>query len=218
MKMLYFISLLIMAIFFNACGNAWWNYTDSNAIIQSPEQIDSLAIPPSNSDNLFSPPKNGYARLIIYAYHNLIGSPNRREIFIAYEFGDDRALCVLRKDSSCIVNIKAGNSVMLYPLTAMSSTSDDRAVIFTPKNQHIYCINMLPRNFLSLIEPKLNEYYRNMNALNKPFVIIAMNFEFKNKNTCLKEYMEMYKPKHRQEQEKWFNGLVKDGDKRAYQE
>ena len=215
MKIVYFILLLIVAIFFNACGNAWWNYTGSNAIIQSPEQIDSLAIPPNNSDNLFSPPKNGYARLIMYAHHNLTGS-SKREIFITYDFGDDRALCVIGKDSSCIVNIKAGNSAMLYSLY-------DRAVIFTPKNQHTYCINVLPRNFFPLIEPKLNEYYRNMNALNKPLAvamnsILAMNFEFKDKNTCLKEYKEMYKPKHRKEQERWFNGLVKDGDRRAYQE
>ena len=217
MKIVYFISLLIVAMFFNACGNSLLSYADSNPIIQSPEQIDSFAIPPSNENNLFSPPKNGYARLIIYGHYNVWQHSIKPEIFIKYEpitdgvDYDNRALCVIGKNSSCIVNIKANNSIMIY-------SPSNRTFMFTPKNQHTYCINVLPRNFLPLIEPKLNEYYRNMNAFNKPAVIIAMNFEFKDKNTCLKEYKEIYKPRHRKEQERWLNKLIKKGDKRAYQE
>lgn len=243
MKIIYLMLLLATAIFFNACGgNAWWNYTGSNAVIQSPEQIDSLAIPPSAENNLLSPPKNGYARLIMYIKDDLIGRFDDvvylsysiekgqyqyvlKDHYYSYFFFErghttyeianemlyERALCRLKGNSSCIVNIKAGNAVMLYLLYS-------RAVIFTPKNQHIYCINMQIRDFLSLVKPKLNEYYTNLSFWNYPISMLAMNFEFKDKNTCLKEYKEAYRPEHKEKQEKWFNKLVKKGDKRAYRE
>lgn len=208
-KIIYLVLLLMVAMFFNACGTSQWSYIGSNAIIQSPEQIDSLAIPPSAENNLLSPPKNGYARLIMYSNDNIIG--HLYNVYLSYSMEYERALCGLKGKSSCIVNIRAGNAIMLYLFYS-------RAVIFTPKNQHIYCINMRIRDFLSLVKPKLNEYYTNLNFWNYPIGIIAMNFEFRDKNTCLKEYKEVYEPSHREYQDKWFNRLVKKGDKRAYKE
>ena len=226
MKIVYFVSLLIATLFFNACATP---------TVYSPEQIDSFAIPPSNDNNLFSPPKNGYARLIMY--RDDYSSSFINDIFISYATNQnivfkyvdnfyngnyeiiggmgDRALCRLDNDSSCIVNIKAGNPVLLfnrfdanvhlhrfifamnilfilhpyYPYFTHPQVFT-RGTIFTPKNQHIYCL-----------------------AINK-----GADFAFKDKGTCLKEYKEVYSPKHRKEQDEWLNELVKDGDKRAYKE
>lgn len=196
MKVLYFISLLIVALFFNACA--------PQKIVYSPDEIDTFAIPPSAENNLFSPPPKGYARLIMYRDDSNIGFLNY--VFISYEIYNkadyeysERALCRLDSNSSCIVNIKADNTVVLYniyePTVAMQifarrSTSFTQGTIFTPKNQHIYCLAIESRT----------------------------SFAFKDKNVCLNEYKDIYKPKHRKEQERWLNKLIKNGDKRAYKE
>lgn len=200
MKIIYFISLLIATLFFNACATP---------TAYSPEQIDSFAIPPSNDNNLFSLPKNGYARLIMYRDDSNAFYFN--DFYINYESGIsyERALCRLDSNSSCIVNIRAGNALLLFnryePTTGtivfaalfnrlLNTSTSTRGTIFTPKNQHIYCV-------------AIEQIFRS-----------RANFIFKDKNTCLKEYKEMYKPEHRKEQEEWLNDLIKDGDKRAYQE
>lgn len=228
MKVLYFISLLIVALFFNACASK---------IVYSPEEIDTFAIPPSAENNLFSPPPKGYARLIMYRDDYNSGFLN--DVFISYatnryatykhidtfwesyyeiDNGNaDRALCRLDNDSSCIVHIRAGKPVLLvnqyratihlyryylamqiiaiiqpylYTYYATPPRPTTQGTIFTPKNQHIYCLAI--------------EQYT--------------SFVFKNKNACLKEYKSVYSPKHRKEQDEWLNELIKKGDKRAYKE
>lgn len=216
MKVLYFISLLIVALFFNACASK---------IVYSPEEIDSFAIPSSAENNLFSPPPKGYARLIMYRDDYNSGFLN--DVFISYATNryatykhidtfwesyyeidngvNDRALCRLDNDSSCIVNIRAGKPVLLFNqyrptihtyrfylifATMYMPRPTTQGTIFTPKNQHIYCLAI--------------ESYT--------------SFVFKNKNACLKEYKSVYSPKHRKEQDEWLNELIKEGDKRAYKE
>lgn len=228
MKVLYFISLLIVALFFNACASS---------AMYSPEEIDTFAIPPSAENNLFSPPPKGYARLIMYRDDYNSGFLN--DVFISYatnryatykhidtfwesyyeiDNGNaDRALCRLDNDSSCIVHIRAGKPVLLvnqyratihlyryylamqiiaiiqpylYTYYATPPRPTTQGTIFTPKNQHIYCLAI--------------EQYT--------------SFVFKNKNACLKEYKSVYSPKHRKEQDEWLNELIQDGDKRAYKE
>lgn len=226
MKIVYFVSLLIATLFFNACATP-------TPAVYSPEQMDSFAIPPSNDNNLFSPPKNGYARLIMYRDDNDIRFVD--EIFVNYEINKgiyqynskdyfsyvayeivggmpyERALCRLDNNSSCIVNIRAGNALLLLnrqeATTGMKVISflagsyginlsaNTQGTIFTPKNQHIYCI-----------------------AFEKIWWSKETIISLRDKNTCLKEYKEMYKPKHRKGQERWLNKLIKKGDKRAYQE
>lgn len=226
MKVLYFISLLIVALFFNACA--------PQPIVYSPEEIDTFAIPPSAENNLFSPPPKGYARLIIYRDESNIR--HLYDVFVTYEIYNnvgyeynERALCRLSSNSSCIVNIRAGGSVLLVnyivnpyakitpfiaPLmVALSLSSKDfwnayaensqgivssQGTIFTPKNQHIYCANA------------------SLSALGNSWYISTLSL--RDKDTCLKEYQKMYKPKHRKYQEKWLNKLIKEGDKRAYKE
>ncbi len=229
MRIFYFILLLVATLFFNACAPTHITY--------SAKQIDTFAIPPSKKNNLFSPPKNGYARIIMYRDDYNIGFYN--EIFVTYRTRkniiyeldrgfwsanwniiggmDDSALCKLDNDSSCIVNIKAGKPVLLlnkyeattsmnvfrlvlnilqyfvppfYPTTASATANSTQGTIFTPKNQHIYCFAIKEKT----------------------------GFVFKNRNTCLKEYKESYKPEHREEQVEWLNELVDGGDERAYKE
>lgn len=198
MKIFYFVSLVAVMIFFNACAK--FEYPK----IMPPEMIDSKAIAPSAENNLFSPPKNGYARLIIYKERKgglTWGTANT--ILIKYnpllENGKyvkqeaDRALCKMNNGSSCIVNIKAGQQVAL----THASQEIQNAVLFTPKNQHIYCINEQWKSGTWTAQSEFN---------------------FRDKDICLKEYQEVYKPKHRDYQDKWFNKLVEKGDKRAYRE
>ncbi|MGX3011506.1 hypothetical protein ACWIUD_08110 [Helicobacter sp. 23-1044] len=228
MKILYFVLLFIATLLFSACA--------PTPIVYSPKQIDSFAIAPSDKNKLFSAPKDGYARLIIYRddYNTFY----LNDVFISYETNQnivskyvdnfyngnyeiigemgDRALCRLDNDSSCVVNIRAGDSVMLYNrydatihahrfIFAMNIITillrpmypvmfhprvATQGTIFAPKNQHIYCLAIEQRT----------------------------NFVFKNRNTCLKEYKEVYSPKHRDEQKEWFDDLVEKGDERAYEE
>ncbi len=196
MKIFYFVSLVAVMIFFNACAQ-----------VMTPEEIDSKAIAPSAENNLFSPPKNGYARLIMYRKSSFLGGLVSYSVLIKYnpllEDGKykyvkkdiDRALCKIESDSSCIVNIKAGQPVALTYVG--QENKKNKAVLFTPRNQHIYC---------SDIEMKWG------------FWIGQFQFNFRDKDTCLKEYKEIYKPEHREYQDEWFNKLVKKGDKRAYKE
>lgn len=222
MKIVYFISLIIATLFFNACASK---------IVYSPDEIDKFAMPPSAENNLFSPPPKGYARLIMYRDDYSTGFLN--DVFISYatnryatykhidtfwesyyeiDNGNaDRALCRLDNDSSCIVNIRAGKPVLLFNqyrptihtyrfvfvvAIMLGKTASPRPItqgtIFTPKNQHIYCLAIGESNNTNLV--------------------------FKNKNACLKEYKSVYSPKHRKEQDEWLNELIQDGDKRAYQE
>lgn len=229
MKIFYFVSLVAVMVFFSAC---------STPQIMTPEEIDSKAIAPSAENNLFSPPKNGYARLIMYRDYKFVGGGAKYDIFVKYnykpapkkqqantttisqdgtmttadtttydnEFSNivlDRALCRMGNGSSCIVNIRAGQPLaLIYQIdmgalvvfnlgAAIADGNLDYVGDFTPKNQHIYCINLTG-----------NDNFR----------------QFRDKDTCLKEYQKMYKPKHRKYQDKWFNDLVKKGDKRAYKE
>ncbi len=222
--------VVLVAVFFNACATPQ---------VMTPEEIDTKAIAPSAENNLFSPPKNGYARLIMYRNYKFAGAGVRYDVFVKYnykpapkkqqtnnatisqdgtmttadnttyynEFDNivlDRALCRMGSNSSCIVNIKAGQPLALiykvdmggwvaFSLSAAIADGNlDYVGAFTPKNQHIYCINM---------------------------TINDGNFrQFRDKDTCLKEYQKMYKPKHRDYQDKWFNSLIEQGDKRAYKE
>ncbi len=184
MKILYFISLIVAILFFNACA--------PQKIAYSPEEIDTFAIPPSAENNLFSPPPKGYARLIMYRddstiYLNDIDIVYENYNGVDYEY-NLRALCRLKNDSSCIVNIRAGYPILLS--NYIVGTIASQGTIFTPKNQHIYCLTI--KSYTS--------------------------FVLKNKETCLKEYKKVYKPSHREYQEKWFNRLVKKGYKSAYKE
>ncbi|MGX2983277.1 hypothetical protein [Helicobacter sp. 23-1045] len=119
----------------------------------------------------------------------------------------------MSSDTSCIVNIKAGQpialvgekkvgmaswviaGVLMSPLlliiNAIEHNSLDYMAVFTPKNQHIYCINFT-----------MNDNFR----------------QFRDGRTCLAEYRAIYKSKHRDEQKEWFDDLVDSGDKRAYKE
>ena len=198
MKIFYFVSLVAVMVFFNAC---------STAQVMTPEEIDAKAIAPSAENNLFSPPKNGYARLIMYRKSAFFGAYVSHSVLLQYnpllENGKykyikediDRALCKIKSNSSCIVNIKAGQPVVLT--YAGQDDKENKAVLFTPRNQHIYC---------SDIEMKWGVW------------LGQFQFNFRDKDTCLKEYQEVYKPKHRDYQDKWFNGLIEKGDKRAYKE
>ena len=197
MKIFYFVSLVAVMVFFSAC------YTPPQ--IMTPEEIDSKAIAPNNENNLFSAPKNGYARLIMYKERKGLAWGMANTILIKYnpllENGKyikqeaDRALCKMENGSSCIVNIKAGQPVALT-YWAMESKKK-KAVLWTPRNQHIYCAN---------IEMKWGAW------------VYQFQFNFRDKDTCLTEYQKVYKPEHREYQDKWFNKLVKKGDKRAYKE
>ena len=228
MKIFYFVSLVAVMVFFSACS--------TTPQIMTPEKIDSKAIAPSNENNLFSAPKNGYARLIMYRDYKFAGGGVAYNVFVKYnykpapkkqqenntsvsedgtmttakkttnEFDNitlDRALCRMGNNSSCIVNIKAGQPLaLIYEIdmggwvvwsvwNAISDGKLDYVGAFTPKNQHIYCINLTG-----------NSNFR----------------QFRDKDTCLNEYKKMYKSKHRDYQNKWFNGLIEKGDKRAYKE
>lgn len=196
MKVLYFTSLIIAMLFFNAC-----------ATVMTQNEIDLKAIAPSADNNLFSPPKNGYARLIMYRKYSILGGAIPHSVLIDYnpvlKYGKytytkeqiDRALCKMKNDSSCIVSIKAGQPIALT--YAGQEDKAEKAVLFTPRNQHIYCAN---------IEAKYGWW------------IMQFQFNFRDKDTCLKEYKKMYKPKHRDYQKQWFDKLVEKGDKRAYRE
>lgn len=183
-------------VFFSACS--------TTPQIMTPEEIDSKAIAPSNENNLFSAPKNGYARLIMYRDSAFLGGMLAYSVAIKYnpllENGkyfvqeSDRALCKLNNGSSCIVNIKAGQ---LVALTYWGLEKKENAVLFTPKNQYIYCAN---------VEVELGIW------------VGQFQFNFRDKDTCINEYKKMYKPKHRKYQDKWFNKLIEKGDKRAYKE
>lgn len=185
--------VVLVAVFFIGCA--------PQAVMQTAEQIDALAIPPSAESNLFSPPKNGYARLIIYRDYATLLFMARFDVYVKYYDGD-RALCRIKNQSSCIVNIKANDVIALH-YTGISETESPFGgnILFKPKNQHIYCINLL----LSQFGSGLSAWW-------------SFNLTFRDKETCLKEYKEVYKPSHREYQEKWFNRLVKKGDKRAYKE
>lgn len=198
MKIFYFVSLVAVMVFFSACS---WFIPPQ---VMTPEGIDSKAIAPNNENNLFSTPKNGYARLIMYKERKGVAWGQANTILIKYnplldENGKyikqeaDRALCKLNNGSSCIVNIKAGQIVAL----THASQEIKNAVLFTPKNQHIYCVNE---------QWKWGTW------------TAQSEFNFRDKDTCLTEYQKIYKPKHREYQDKWFNKLVKKGDKRAYKE
>ena len=196
MKIFYFILLVVVMVFFNAC-----------ATTMTPEQIDSFAIKPNKLSKIFSPPKDGYARLIMYREPDFLGWPWSYSILIKYnptlkngKFADiytknmDRVLCKMINGASCIVNIKAGNLVALTHRGM--ENKKNKAVLFTPRNRHIYCIN------ISVVLGWIPQF----------------QFDFRDAATCLAEYKAMYKPKHRDYQKKWFDGLVKKGDKRAYKE
>ena len=208
----------------------------------TPEEIDSKAIAPSSENNLFSAPKNGYARLIMYRDYKFVGGGATYNVFVKYnykpapkkqqenntsvsedgtmttakkttnEFDNltlDRALCRMGNNSSCIVNIKAGQPlaliyeidmggwVVLSVWNAISDGKLDYVGAFTPKNQHIYCVNE---------QWKWGTW------------TAQSEFNFRDKDTCLTEYQKVYKPKHRSYQDRWFNKLVEKGDKRAYKE
>ena len=178
---------VLVAVFFMGCSIP-------QAIMQTAEQIDSLAIPPSAENNLFSPPKNGYARLIIYRDYAALLFAARLDVYAKYYDGD-RALCRIKNKSSCIVNIKANDVIALHyiPIGMFGENiPNGRNILFKPKNQHIYCINLL----LSQFGSGLSAWW-------------SFNLTFRDKDTCLKEYKEIYEPSHREYQEKWFNGLIK---------
>lgn len=179
MKIFYFVSLVAVMVFFSACS--------TTPQIMTPEEIDSKAIAPSNENNLFSAPKNGYARLIMYRDYKFAGGGVVYNVFVKYnykpapkkqqenntsvskdgtmttadkttnEFDNitlDRALCRMGNNSSCIVNIKAGQPLaLIYEIdmggwvvfslgAAIADGKLDYVGAFTPKNQHIYCINL----------------------------------------------------------------------------
>lgn len=215
--------MVFIVIFFSACSVTYK--------IPTPSEIDSKAISPDMKINLYKPPKNGYARLVIYQEYLL--SIEKHAIMIKYnpllsvdglyrEQEADRFLCIMYSSQSCIVNIKASKMVALthwkqpnvgaaiflgifggiqhlsaigYHSSMVHSEYD--AVIFTPKNQHIYCIKFNPQISLSYIA----EFYI-----------------FKDKHECLEEYKAMYKSRHRKNQDRWFNKLVKNGNEKAYKE
>lgn len=77
MKIFYFVSLVAVMVFFSAC---------STPQIMTPEEIDSKAIAPSAENNLFSPPKNGYARLIMYRDYKFVGGGAKYDIFVKYNY------------------------------------------------------------------------------------------------------------------------------------
>lgn len=215
MKILYFALFASLAVFFNACALPE---------PMTPQEIDKRAIPPSKRIKLFSPPPNGYARLIMYRDYVFRGSAGTYNIYAKYNYmaldknlskdiNLDRALCKMSNNSSCIVNVRAGKpitlvheektlvwlwvlgGVLLSPLILTIATGYDGSVetmaTFTPKNQHIYCIDFT-----------IGDSFR----------------QFKDGHTCLKEYKAIYKPKHREEQKEWLNELIEDGDERAYKE
>lgn len=215
--------IIFISIFFSACSVTYK--------IPTPGEINSKAIPSDRAINLYKPPKNGYARLIIYQEYTF--SVNKYAIMIKYnpilsvdglytEQEADRFLCIMYSNQSCIVNIKASKMVALthwkqpnigaaiflgvfggiQSLSAIgyhSSTvhSEYDGIIFTPKNQHIYCIKFNPQISLSYIA----EFYI-----------------FKDKHECLEEYRAMYKPRHRKNQTRWFEKMVKKGNEKAYKE
>ena len=202
----------MLAVLFNAC---------SLPEPMTSFEIQKRAIPPSKKIKLFSPPPNGYARLIMYRDYAFRSGGVSYNIFVDYfnyngktsSTASSRALCGISNNSSCIVNVRAGKpislvseqkmpiwlwvlgGVLLSPLiltiAAVSDGSVDNMATFTPKNQYIYCIDFT----------------------------IGDNFrQFKDGRTCLKEYKAIYKPKHRKEQDEWFDELLEDGDERAYKE
>lgn len=205
----------MLAVLFNAC---------SLPEPMTPQEINKRAIPPSKKIKLFSPPPKGYARLIMYRDYAFRSGGESFNVYVNYGYMTSnkkslsdatlsRALCKISNDSSCIIHIKAGKpislmkenkisiwvwvlwGVLLSPLmltaVAVYDGSVDNVAIFTPKNQYIYCIDFT----------------------------IGDNFrQFKDGRTCLKEYKAIYKPKHRKEQDEWFDELLEDGDERAYKE
>ena len=186
-------------VFFNACATSQ---------VMSISQIDSFAIKPNKLSKIFSPPKDGYARLIMYRESDFRGWPLSYSILIKYnptfkdgKFADidtknmDRALCKMKNNSSCIVNIKAGKLVALTHWGM--ENKKDNAVLFRPRNKHIYCINI---------------------STVFGWLIGQFQFDFRDARTCLAEYRAMYEPEHRDYQKKWFDELVEKGDKRAYKE
>lgn len=106
MKILHFVLFIVMLIFFNACART-----------MTPEEIDLFAIKPNKSSKIFSPPKDGYARLIMYRKADYFGWMLSYAVVLKYTSlannRADRALCKMNNGSSCIVNIKAGNFVAL---------------------------------------------------------------------------------------------------------
>lgn len=206
--------LLGLAVLFSAC----------TAPLMTPQQIDEKAIAPSAESNLFSPPKDGFARLIMYREDKLAGSAVAHNVFVKYDYAVDkdikqadlnaleldRALCRMGNGSSCVVNVRAGAPVSLvYENETTTSWCDwwlfgtawmkvaargEKGIVgvFTPKNQHIYCIEMTSR---------WNRFRH-----------------FREGETCLEDYKEIYEPEHRKEQKEWLEGLFADGDKRAYEE
>lgn len=225
LKVLYFTLFAVLAVLFNAC---------SLPEPMAPQEINKRAIPPSKRIKLFSPPPNGYARIImyrdyvfrggawaynIYAKYNYMALSNDSFNDIDIKLWSDMPLCRMSNNSSCITNVRAGKPITLIqeqratalgwvaisvvgvltiPLglstiagAAVENGKLQTTATFTPKNQHIYCIDFT----------------------------IGDNFrQFKDGRTCLKEYKAIYKPKHRKEQDEWFNELLEDGDERAYKE
>lgn len=185
----YILFLFVaMAIFFNGCAKT-----------MTPEEIDLFAIKPNKSSKIFSPPKDGYARLIMYRKADFFGVALSYAVVIKYtHLGHnvaDRALCKMNNGSSCIVNIKAGKLVALTHWGM--ENKKNKAVLFTPRNRHIYCIDI---------------------SVVMGWLIGQFQFDFRDAKTCLAEYRAMYKPEHRDYQKKWFDELVEKGDKRAYKE
>lgn len=141
MKIFYFVSLVAVMIFFNACAKPQ---------VMTPAEIDLKTIAPSAENNLFSTPKNGYARLIMYRDSAFLGAFLSYTVLIKYnpllENGKyvkqeaDRKLCKIKNGSSCIVNIKAGQPIALTYAT--QEDKGEKAVLWTPRNQHIYCANV----------------------------------------------------------------------------
>lgn len=188
MKSYILFLFVAMAIFFNAC-----------ATTMTPEEIDLFAIKPNKLSKIFSPPKDGYARLIMYRKADFFGAVLSYAVVIKYtRLGHnvaDRALCKMNNGSSCIVNIKAGNFVALTHWGMENKTESQ--VLFLPKNRHIYCASI---------------------SIEFGWLIGQMQFNFVDAETCLAEYKAVYKPKHRDYQKQWFDKLVEKGDKRAYKE
>lgn len=204
----------MLAVLFNAC---------SLPKPMMPQEINKRAIPPSKRIKLFSPPPNGYARLIMYRDYVFRYSGKAFNVYTDYSYitsskkslnnTTSRALCKISNDSSCIVNIRAGKQIslvheekvpvwiwvlggvllspLILTLAAVSDGSVDTMATFTPKNQHIYCIDFT-----------IGDSFR----------------QFKDGRTCLKEYKAIYKPKHRKEQDEWFDELLEASDERAYME